>query len=91
MFRLLTLVSFAELISSAVPNDGWEFQGGKWKRRTHGFTSATKEQAPRRKCAVHYKDKTKSITEISITNDEAPPALKSRQIGQKTDQAYEIT
>jgi hypothetical protein len=59
---LLLLFGVALLVSSTSANDGWEFQGGRKRRLTHGRNTVANDQA--------------TLPELVVTRDEAPPAPK---------------
>ena len=75
--KLLLFFSPLLLLSSAaVANDGFEFYGGRKKRRTHGLNQATLGQAPKRDGQVRYDSSIEAPSEIYVGRDEAPPAPK---------------
>ena len=69
------LAVLATLASSRVDHDGFEFYGGKKKKRRHGLNRATSDYHKDGKGKVRYDKKGPEIqTELVVTNDEAPPA-----------------
>lgn len=74
MILILGLVAIP-FVSALVDHDGWEFHGGRKKRRTHGLNLATKDYAPRNSQGwVDFDEKGEEKSDIVITNDEASPA-----------------
>lgn len=61
---------------AAVANDGFEFHGGRKKRRTHGLNQALTSQAPRRDGQIRFDSYIEAPSQIYVGRDEAPPAPK---------------
>lgn len=74
------LMSLA-LCTSTLANDGFEFYGGRKKRRTHGLNSVTQTKSRRNPHGeddkpLRWDQATTMASEIHMSRDEAPPAPK---------------
>ena len=76
LFHRLSFFGLLAISAALVDHDGWEFYGGRKKRRAHGLNRVTKDTAPVSHGGVAFDEETKIKLDFIVTSDEAPEAPK---------------